>query len=410
MSTFFRALVVCLLCSAFLGVACSASQEIRNLSGSTSAAGGAGPGSGGASGSLAMGSGGTTGSITLASAGGSGPTDTDDDGIDDDDELPGDSDNDGIPNYKDPINDGDPPALKFTAISTTFNNPIGIDYHEPSNTVVMSVNYAGGTPWVLERIQFDGMHKQFSDLTGFTDEVKIATARSNNPQGFPSGDLFVGNGVDGQIVRITDDGKKVINPWVDLPGDNNGLMRGSLYVDRTGVWGGDLLAVTTVGQVWRVTKDAKATMVAAVGVHLEGTAVCPNKPARFGPLAGKFLVGAEEQSVMYAFGTDGKYDTYMLGVQVEDIDIVTSKENFFGVNFGTSRLLGAEAAQFEKMTGDVLLTQEVGGSPTGLFRLKWDGQKVVAQPIPIAAGSAMVGQWEHTTFAAAGIVEIPPPK
>src|SRR5205807_734120 len=81
----------------------------------------------------------------------------------------------GIPNYQDPINDGDPPALQFTAISTTFNNPIGIDYHEPSNTVVMSVNYPNGTPSVLERIQFDGSHQQFSNLTAFTDEVKIAT-------------------------------------------------------------------------------------------------------------------------------------------------------------------------------------------------------------------------------------------
>ena len=34
-------------------------------------------------------------------------------------------------------------------------------------------------------------------------------------------------------------------------------MRGSLYVDRTGVWGGDLIAVTTRGGVWRVTRDGR---------------------------------------------------------------------------------------------------------------------------------------------------------
>ncbi len=405
---FFATLV--LPCAALVAVACSASRDIKNFGGSTSASGGAGPGNGGSgTTTMAMGSGGSTGSLTLA-AGGAMNADTDGDGIYDDDEGSGDSDGDGIPNYLDPINDGDPPPLKFTAISTTFNQPIGIDYHEPSNTVVMSVNYPNGTPSVLERIQFDGSHQPFSNLTAFTDEVKIATVRSGNVQGFVTGDLFVGNGVDGQIVRITNDGKTVINPWVDLPGDNNGLIRGSLYVDRTGVWGGDLLVVTTVGQVWRITKDGKPTMVAAVGVHLEGAAVAPNKPARFGPLAGKLIVGAEEQATIYAFGSDGKYDTYMLGPAVEDVDIINPHENFFGVNFGTSHLLGAESAQFAKMTGDILLTQEVGGSATGLFRLKWDGQKVVAQPIALAPGSATVGQWEHTTFAAAGIVEIPPPK
>src|SRR5206468_99402 len=100
---------------------------------------------------------------------------------------------------------------------------------------------------------FDGSHHAFSNLSGLTDEVKIATARSGNPAGFTVGDLFVGNGVDGQIVRITAGGATVINPWVDLPGDNNGLMRGSLYVDRTGVFGGDLVVVTSTGEVWRVT-------------------------------------------------------------------------------------------------------------------------------------------------------------
>ena len=67
---------------------------------------------------------------------------------------------------------------------------------------------------------------------------------------FAAGTFFTGNGVDGQITRISPDGSTILNPWVDLPGGGNGLMRGSLHVDRTGVWGGDLLAVTTSGQVW----------------------------------------------------------------------------------------------------------------------------------------------------------------
>jgi hypothetical protein len=361
-------------------------------------------------------SGGTGAGVTGGSGGGlnidggiPSDKDTDGDGMTDAEEGTGDVDGDGIPNYLDPINDGDPPAVQLISISTTFNSPIGIDYHEPTNSVVVSVNYPTGVPSGFERIEFDGSHQQFSDLTGLTDEVKIATARSGNPAGFTVGDLFVGNGIDGQIVRITGDGATVLNPWVDLPGDNNGLMRGSLYVDRTGEFNGDLIAVTTVGEVWRVDIGGNPTMIASVNTHLEGAAVVPNKPARFGPIAGKLIVGAEEQSLLYSFSTDGTYVTYSLGVAVEDVDIINPKENFFGVNYGTGQLLGAEAKQFESMMGDVLLTTEtvVDGS-SGLFRLKFDGTQLVAQPIPLAAGSATVGQWEHTTLAPAGIVEIPP--
>jgi hypothetical protein len=112
---------------------------------------------------------------------------------------------------------------------------------------------------------------------------------------------------------------------------------------------------------------------------------------------------------MYAFSTDGTYVTYSLGALIEDIDVIGAKENFFGVNFGTSQLLGAGAEQFNAMMGDVLLTTEtVASGSSGLFRLKFDGTQLVAEPIPLGAGSAIVGQWEHTTFAAAGIKEIPP--
>jgi hypothetical protein len=377
-----------------------------SASGGASAAGGTGgsSASGGTGGSSAAGG---TGGISVPDAG---PTDqdTDGDGMLDSEEGTDDDDGDGIPNYLDPINDGAPDPITLTAISTTFNSPIGIDWHEPSNTVIVSVNYPTGTPTGFETIKFDGSHQQFSNLTGLTDEVKIATVKSGNPQGFKVGDLFVGNGVDGQIVRITDDGQTVINPWVDLPGDNNGLMRGSLYVDQVGTFAGDLIAVTTSGEVWRITKDAVPSKIASLGVHLEGLLVVPNKPARFGPIAGQLIIGAEEQGVMHAIAPDGTHTEYTLGVNIEDIDYIAPKQNFFGVNFGTSNLLGSPYTEWKKMMGDVLLTQEDAGAVGHLFRLKWDGSTLVAQPIDWTPQSATVGQWEHVTFAGAGIVEIPP--
>lgn len=297
-------------------------------------------------------------------------------------------------------------AITLTQISTPFPNPIGIDHYAPTNQVVMSVNYPTGNPHALRIVSADGTQTQFSTLSGVGDEVKIATVRSGNPGGFVAGDLFVGNGVDGQIVRITGGGTTVINPWVDLPGAGNGLMRGSLYSDRTGVFGGDLIAVTTGGEVWRVNAAGTPTLLADINVHLEGLATVPNDPLKYGPLAGRIIAGAESQGRLYIIDTAGGVSFITPGVNVEDIDLITPNENFFGVNFGTGRLLGAPASEFASIAGDILLTQEVGGT-SGLFRLYWNGSSLVTEAVTLNPGSFNPGQWEHVTFSSAGIVEIP---
>ncbi len=335
-------------------------------------------------------------------------SDSDNDGLTDAEEGVTDWDADGVPNYIDPRNDGPPPTFTLVAISTPFNTPIGIDFHEPTHSLVLSVNYGtGGIPQNFERILLDGTHAAFSTYSGLTDEVKIATARAGNPGNIAVGTLFTGNGLDGDIVRISPDGATIDNPWVTLPGVGNGLMRGSLYVDRTGIYGGDLIVATTTGEVWRVTPAGAPTRLAAVGVHLEGMIVVPNVPVRYGPLAGKIIAGAENEGLLWAFDASGGMTTYNLGVAIEDIDLVTPKENFFGINFGTSRLLGATAKNVEPLIGDIVLTQEnVVAGTTGLFRLQWTGTALAAVAIPLDPASATVGQWEHVTFAGAGVGEI----
>lgn len=299
--------------------------------------------------------------------------------------------------------------ITLTAISTVFPNPIGIDHYEPTNRVVMSVNYPSGTPHALRTVAPDGSQAQFSTLAGVTDEVKIATVRPGNLGGFVTGDLFVGNGIDGQIVRVTGGGSTILNPWVDLPGAGNGLMRGSLYVDRTGVFGGDLIVATTAGEVWRINSLGVATKLADVNIHLEGLMTVPNDPTRYGPLAGRIIAGAETANRLYTIGADGSTAFFSLGVAVEDIDLVMPNENFFGVNFGTGRLLGAPAGQFSSIVGDILLTQEFPiGSGSGLYRLLWNGSSLVTEELTLSSNSFDPGQWEHVTFSRAGIVEIPP--
>lgn len=290
-----------------------------------------------------------------------------------------------------------PASITLTPISTPFNTPIGIDHHGPTNKVVMSVNYGtGGVPYNLELVASDGSRSQFSSVTGLTDEIKIATAK-DALGGFTPGELFCGNGNDGEIVRISADGTVVQNPWVSL-GAGNGLMRGSLYVDRTGVWGGDLIVVTTVGEVWRISSAGAKTHVASIFNHLEGLITVPND-VKYGPWAGKAIAGAEGVGAVYAIGTDGSFQDYYIGISPEDIDLIPANQNFFGVDFGSSQLMGAPASAFAGMVGDILMAQEFPGN---LYHVRWNGTAFETELL------AVVGQWEHVTFSTAGIVEIPP--
>ncbi len=293
--------------------------------------------------------------------------------------------------------------IRMTKLVSGVNAPIGIDYYAPNNTLVASVNYPSGFPSNFVEVTQSGAVSPFSSISGLTDEVKIATVWPGTPGGFSVGDFFTGNGIDGQIVRVTGGGTTVINPWVDLPESNNGLIRGSLHVDRTGVYGGDLIVVTTAGQVWRVDAAANATKLADVGVHLEGVLTVPDDWATYGPLAGKILAGSETEGLIYAFDANGLVDTFAPGVNVEDIDFIEAGYNFFGANFGTNAIFGAEAAEFAPYAGDILLTQETHPGSTGLFRLYWNGTSLVTEAVTLAPGSDTPGQWEHVTFAPAGL-------
>lgn len=113
-------------------------------------------------------------------------------------------------------------------VATRFNNPIGIDYHEPSDQVVISVNHPNGTPNNFEPVARDGTRTPFSTLSGSTDEVKIGAIRSGPHQGgfHASGELFTSTGTPGFIARISPDGNTVQHPWIALRNEK-GLVVGS---------------------------------------------------------------------------------------------------------------------------------------------------------------------------------------
>jgi RHS repeat-associated protein len=304
--------------------------------------------------------------------------------------------------------------IQWTTIATNFPYPTGLGYYIPSNCVVMSVNFDSGWPNNFELVSSNGYRSQFSTLSNLTNEVKIATAR-NTLGGFAIGDLFTGNGVAGEVMRIKPNGTTIgtngtsHTAWAVLTnnaGTDPGLLRGALYVDETGVFGGDLIVSTTNGGVWRVNSAAQATKVAQIHdtneFFFEGLTTVPNNLQKYGPWAGRILVGGEIANKIFAVDTNGFVVPYDLGIIApENINLVADNENFFAIEENTFNLLGAAPSEFQGMSGDILISTEALGYPGSLYRVRWDGRAFQVEPI------ARNIEFEQAAFVPSGILNLP---
>jgi hypothetical protein len=158
-------------------------------------------------------------------------------------------------------------SLVLIPLLTDFNGHAGLDHHQPSRSIVLSANSPSGQPNNFERITAEGSHAAFSNVVGLNNDLLIATARDDGQGmsrgGFKPGEVFASTGAPGMIVRLSSDGATVQNPWVVLPGES-GTISG-LHVDRTGVFGGNLLVLTTSGRIWRVAAAGTATLLVNLG-------------------------------------------------------------------------------------------------------------------------------------------------
>ncbi len=289
-------------------------------------------------------------------------------------------------------------GVELTALNTAFNNHAGIDYHQRTRKVVVSANSTIGQPNNFELIQADGVHANFSNVSGVSGELKIATARDDgfgvSLAGFKPGDLFTGTDAPGAVARVASDGGTVQNPWATLTGET-GLVSG-LHVDRTGIYGGDVIAVTTSGGIWRINATGLATQVALLGTALTGVTTIPEAPEKYGPWSGKILAGAKDQGLIYAVDVNGSVATYTLNVNPVDVRLIPAHENFFGVDPLSRKIWGAPADAFADMIGDILVAESSGM----LTHVRWTGTQFETRHI------AQVPQWAQITFAPAGIAEI----
>lgn len=300
----------------------------------------------------------------------------------------------------------------FTVV-TNLPDPTGMDYHPLKQSVIVSINRSySGLPNNFVRLYTNSVGalvvSNWSGISNLIDEVKIATVKTS-ANGFAEGDMYFGTGTNGVIGWLSADGTAWNLNWAQLTNDPTGtdsLLRGGLYLDESGTWNRDLIAVTggapnQGGGIWRVNFSGIATQVADLpGTHLEGVITLTNDVQKWGPWAGKIITGAESlhPPLVYAIDTNGLINSYTLGIEPEDFDLIPPNQDLYCADEDNNIVVKLSRTLFTNYWGDLLITQSGdggNGSPGMLFIVHWNSTNAAFQVRSIYYGP----DFEHVTFA-----------
>jgi hypothetical protein len=300
--------------------------------------------------------------------------------------------------------------------------PVGLDYHPGLNALVASVARDSDNPTNFVRIDANGV-SYWATATNLVVPVTVATVKAT-ANGFNLGDMFYGT-LDNdpyEVGWLSADGSHCTNRWAWLGSSPNIMQAASgLYVDQSGLFGGDLIIATggdfsalggPISGVFRVSAaGGQATPVAYFGSPLSGVITLPYDVNRWGPWAGKIITGQGEEDFLdnpeiYAIDTRGNVTTYTnLGIQVEQFNIIPPNQPFYCCDALNSALWKVPASVFVGHEGQLLITAmgQVGWVPTpALYILHWDasaGQFIVEKITPPDLPGYQVGNFEDGTFA-----------
>lgn len=334
----------------------------------------------------------------------------------------------------------------FTVVATNVPAPVGIDYSPTTNGLIVSVHLRDdGEPFNFLRLGTNGsgalVTGAWSGVHGVLDEVKLAIVPTNivgqftNRAGFTNGDLFFGSG--NAIGWLSADGSLSDLNWCTLTNAavTNALnLRGSLYVDRTGTWSNQLIAVTSGFTadtpddrgVWRADANRHPILITNIFTrHLEGVITLTNDAQRWGQWAGKIITGDESardvsgasKPLIYSIATNGVVQSFAFGIHAEDFDIIPTNQDLYCVNFydglSESKVYKISRNVMARYVGDLLITDagEVEFPPK-LFIVHWDNATtnftLRSVVMPGSLGGQFNGQFEHVTFAPIDLPSITP--
>jgi hypothetical protein len=159
-------------------------------------------------------------------------------------------------------------------VTTNLTSTVGVDYISTSNALITTVNYPGSVSLLM--LQSNGQHSiLFTNfgpnrewLGGWVAyETIVATVRDTNG-GFQVGEIFCGTTNRGQIARISPSGSVTMislagfdQTGTNFYSDTNEFFSGGLWVDRTGVFDGNLIVSSRSGQLWRINSSNHVTRI-----------------------------------------------------------------------------------------------------------------------------------------------------
>ena len=236
----------------------------------------------------------------------------------------------------------------------------------------------------------------------------LATVKTTSG-GFTKGDMFFGNGP--RIGWLSAEGTVSNLNWCMMTNStttNTIDIRGGLYVDQSGSFGGDLIVVTggssldEGGGVWRVNSNGIPKLLVNITnqahPHLEGVVTLTNDVQRWGPWAGKIITGGESKipPLIHAIDTNGTVMSFDLGIAPEDFDVIPPNQDLYCVDQQAAKIVKVPHEVLTNYWGDLLITQEgeFVGSPA-LFIVHWNGSTANFESHTIP----YINAFEHVTFA-----------
>src|ERR1051326_1456160 len=284
------------------------------------------------------------------------------------------------------------PTNIFVPVVAGLDTPSCIDYHQPSNSLIVAEGGLGTPRNNFLRIDTNGAVTGWTGITQAVDEVKMAIVKQT-ASGFTNGQIYFTGPSTASVGQISSNGASWNTGWLFLPSEFFSV-QGGFYVDQTGVFSNNLIVVSGAtpsegANVWQVDAAGNATNFASLEhLHCEGVITLTNDSQRWGPWAGKILTGAESEfdgtTNLFAVDTNGVVARFDLGISAEDFDVIPPNQDLYCVDEHDGLVLKVSQTLLTNYVGDLLITQ--GGRaapPPELFIVHWDGLRFVCRGIEV---------------------------
>jgi hypothetical protein len=276
---------------------------------------------------------------------------------------------------------GNNSTIAFTYAGDKF---VGSVYFGPDNNQLYQTNLGGG-----------GVTQFGSPIPLASGEVVVGASLGQG--GFPSGNVYAGSQANGQIYQFSNSGGAPAL-FATLP-PAAGAVR-QIFFDPGSTFGGNMIVSTTSGNIYKVNSLGVPTLLASVGEDTEGLDIATSA---WGKYAGNLLVTSEGSGTLRMISPGGTITVVGSFPSAETVSAVPLNLNasdplqgFYVANYPFN-IQFAAASNFTGLLGDVIVTNELGGSRA--WDVKYNGDTLGTFTItPLTLTGNSINQFEDGIF------------